>query len=203
MSLQTLTYYPNSKTVIVYDNIDENSNSTEYINIDFVTSASAFNALISGSDFGATVASIRYEIYSSSTLIAAFPYESTNYVLQYQSFQPFPTTSFSGVIQYYTFIDGVDISNNYYLQLSSSNINSPSSTVGLVPEGFFFTFPVYTGSIYNVVLYSGDGNYNNLYINNISGSSIFASTSSFSSSYNLIATQSFYSITASILYVVA
>ena len=81
MSLQTLTYYPNSKTVIVYDNIDENSNSTEYINIDFVTSASAFNALISGSDFGATVASIRYEIYSSSTLIAAFPYESTNYVL--------------------------------------------------------------------------------------------------------------------------
>ena len=104
---------------------------------------------------------------------------------------------------FYTFIDGVDISNNYYLQLSSSNINSPSSTVGLVPEGFFFTFPVYTGSIYNVVLYSGDGNYNNLYINNISGSSIFASTSSFSSSYNLIATQSFYSITASILYVVA
>jgi hypothetical protein len=200
MSLQTLTYYPSSKTVILYDNINENSTSTTYTNISFVTSASAFNALISGSDFGATVASIRYEIYSGSTLIAAFPYESTNYVLQYQDFQPFPTTSFSGVIQYYTSINGVDVNSNYYLQLSSSNISSPSSTVGLVPEGFFSIFTIYTGSIYNIVLYSGDGSYNNLYINNISGSPIFASTSSFSSSYNLIATQSFYAITASISY---
>jgi hypothetical protein len=197
--MANIYYYPSSSTVIIKEtvNINTDYNQIVYNNISLVTSASAFET--SGSEFNATVADIRIMLYSGSILVATFPYDQSNLYIDYTS-PVNPTT----LIQYNTFISGSTLNSNYYFKIINSSSLEEVLNVGLDLQPNLAGLYINSGSKYNLTLYSGDSNINNLYIYNDSSSLIYSASSAYSASFTLNPTSStYYQLTASIYYYIA
>jgi hypothetical protein len=192
---QNLYYTPASSSLVLIR--DGDISPIYWYDVDRLEiSGSAYDATISGSDFGGTAASARIYAYSSSVLLISFPLEDTN--LYYPPF-PFPltiedfyspvstTSSFSSLSWNFT-IDGIFSS----AELSGSGVliydlTTSSSYLSYYQESANGSFPLTSGDNYLFAV-SGSGSYNSyLYINDItSGSNIItlsASNAYISASY--------------------
>jgi hypothetical protein len=200
--MTNIYYYPSSSTAIIKDIINNSTSPDQltspdqitYNNVTLVTSASAFET--SGSEFNATVADIRIMLYSGSILLASFPYGQSNLYVDYAP----PTINPTVLIQSDTIISGSNPNSNYYFKVINSSSLEEMFNIGLDIEPSLAGFFIDSGSKYNVTLYSGDSNINNLYV--YSGSSlIYSASSSYSASYTLTPTSSvYYQFSASISY---
>jgi hypothetical protein len=194
--MTNIYYYPSSSTAIIKETVNSNidPNQITYTGISLVTSASAFST--SGSEFNATVADIRIMLYSGSILVATFPYDQSNLYIDYTPSVVNPTI----LIQSNTFISGSNPNINYYFKIINSSSLDETFNIGLDLQPNLSGLYINSGSKYNLTLYSGDSNTNNLYV--YSGSSlIYSASSSYSASYTLNPTSStYYQITASIYY---
>lgn len=151
-------------------------------------SGSAYDATVSGSNFGGTVATVRIYAYSGSTLIVSFPLEDTN--LYYRQpppiipYIPSPTSS-------YTFL-GWNYSITNYPSFNAAQLSGSGGSIysnalsasylilnGAELETSIGAFSIETNSTYSFTV-SGSGSTEiGLYINNdTSGSVIFAQTAS-------------------------
>lgn len=151
-------------------------------------SGSAYDATVSGSDFGGTVATARIYAYSGSTLIVTFPLESTNlFYIQPPPiipYIPFTTSSFVALNWNFGFTNYVSFTAG---QLSGSGASIYNNTLsasfltfnGSEGESAGGTFNIIANNSYSFAV-SGSGSTEiGLYINNdTSGSVIFAQTAS-------------------------
>lgn len=202
--MTNIYYYPSSSTAIIKDIINNSTsfdqltypNQIIYNNITLVTSASAFET--SGSEFNATVADIRIMLYSGSILVATFPYDQSNLYIDYT-----PSVNPTILIQYNTFLSGSSPNSDYYFKIKNSSSLEEVINVGLDLQPNLSGLYINSGSKYNVTLYSGDSNINDLYV--YSGSSlIYSASSAYSASYTLTPTSStYYQFSASIYYYIA
>ena len=174
-------------------------------------SGSAYDATISGSGFGGTVATVRIYAYSGSTLIVSFPLEETN--LYYREPPPIiPFTPFSTAS--YTFL-GWNFNITNYSSFTAAQLSGSGGSIysnalsasylilnGTELETSIGAFSIETNSTYSFTV-SGSGSTEiGLYINNdTSGSVIFSQTASsgyISASYVPLAFNN-YSVTFSII----
>jgi hypothetical protein len=169
-------------------------------------SGSAYDATVSGSDFGGTVASARIYAYSGSTLIVTFPLESTNLFFQ----QPPPilpanspeTSSLSLLNWNFNTIYSPDPSGSGASIYDSSSAFNYINLHGYDGESLGGSFLLTSGNNY-IFSVTGSGTSEiGLYINNdTSGSVVFTQTASsgyISTSYSLLAFND-YSVTFSII----
>jgi hypothetical protein len=174
-------------------------------------SGSAYDATVSGSEFGGTVATARIYAYSGSTLIVSFPLEETN--LYYREpppiipFTPFSTASYTFLgwnfnITNYSSFTAAQLSGSGGSIYSNALTSSYLILNGAELETSIGAFSIETNSTYSFAV-SGSGSTEiGLYINNdTSGSVIFAQTASsgyISASYVPLAFNN-YSVTFSII----
>jgi len=195
---QNLYYTPTSSSLVLIR--DGDISPIYWYDVDRLEiSGSAYDATISGSDFGGTVASARIYAYSSSILLVSFPLEDTN--LYYPPFpfpltlgdfyQPASTTSSFNSLSWNFIIDGIFSSG----ELSGSGVSvydltTSSSYLSYNQESANGSFPLISGNNYLFAV-SGSGSYDSyLYLNDItSGSNIIslsASNAYVSTSYILL-----------------
>lgn len=169
--------------------IKENEDTYSWNNISSLQiSGSAYDATVSGSGFGGTVATARIYAYSGSTLIVSFPLEDTN--LFYSQPPPiiptfFPNTSSFSLLNWNFNITYYSSFTAGQLSGSGASIYDNSSTSSyLVLSGNEFetlngSFNIVVGNTHSFTV-SGSGSTEiGLYINNdTSGSVIFSQTAS-------------------------
>jgi hypothetical protein len=169
-------------------------------------SGSAYDATISGSDFGGTVATARIYAYSGSTLLVSFPLEETNIYYEFSDYNfNNPILPFTSSFSYITWDFAIDYINTPEASGSGCTIyDSSSSTLYLSQfiESGGGGFPLISGNNY-IFTVSGSGSYDAyMYLNDItSGSNIFTISSSnsyISTSYTPIAFHD-YQVTFSVL----
>jgi hypothetical protein len=177
--MQKINHYPLTNTVV----FEDGSYQVIYSGVNLVQSY--------------TNSSSRLDVMSGSALLASFPYEQTDLFIFTSSL--FNATSSNNVVfQYNTIVSGLNPSSSYYFKIVNSASLSEELNVGLDINLNVDSIFV-TSSKYNITLYSGDINLNDLQI--YSGSTlIYSSSLSVSSSFTLNATSSvYYLISASIL----
>jgi len=178
---QNLYYTPASSSLVL---IREEDNPYYWYNISRLEiSGSAYDATVSGSDFGGTVVSARIYAYSGSVNVVSFPLEDTNLYfppfpnpLSLDSFYDSPalTESYSG------FYWDLEIGNPFTEgELSGSGISlfdSSSSTIYLNYgiESSNGAFSIVSGNSY-ILSVSGSGSFNlSLTLNNITSGSVIS-----------------------------
>jgi hypothetical protein len=175
-------------------------------------SGSAYNATISGSDFGGTVGTARIYAYSSSTLLVSFPLEETNiyyntfpdYAFSSPVFPPNFTSSYSYASWNLNIENTISFTSGQLSGSGGSIYDSSSAALYLSQniESNAGSFPLISGNNY-IFTVSGSGSVQiGLYINNTtSGSVIFSQTASsgyISASYVPLAFND-YSVTFSVI----
>jgi hypothetical protein len=208
---QDLFYTPASASLVLIRSTDP----SPYYWYDITSlqiSGSAYDATVSGSDFGGTAATARIYAYSGSVQVVSFPLEGTN--LYYPPF-PFPTsisdyyfeatqsTLYSAV--YFNF--DLDTSTFTSGELSGSGISIYNNTlsasvISTTLNSVNGAIPLIAGNNYTFAV-SGSGSYTSyLYINDVSSGSnvvsLSASNASVSASYTLLNFHD-YSVTFSII----
>jgi hypothetical protein len=161
---------PNDSVYYVWDNVDR-----------LEISASAYDASISGSEFGVTVGDLKIYAYSGSTILATFPADSTNIYYTdppYESTFFVSTSSYANLILQFNIIDvtGPEINGT---ACSIFQLPSTSSYFSLIAESGSGAFSVATDVTYSLFV-SGSGSYDAyLYLNDRTlGSSSYALSSS-------------------------
>lgn len=206
---QNLYYTPVSSSLVL---IREGDSPYYWYDITSLQiSGSAYDATISGSDFGGTAATARIYAYSGSVQVVSFPLEDTN--LYYPPF-PIPLTiedyyapSLTATSSFSTIYWNFDLDPSFSpSELSGSgisiyNLTNSSSFLNITLESANGGFPLISGNSYLFAV-SGSGSYDTyLYINDItSGSNVLtlsASNAYVSASYTLLEFHN-YSITSSI-----
>ena len=166
-------------------------------------SGSAYDATISGSGFGGTVATVRIYAYSGSTLIVSFPLEETNlYYREPPPIIPFTLLGWNFNITNYSSFTAAQLSGSGGSIYSNALSASYLILNGTELETSIGAFSIETNSTYSFTV-SGSGSTEiGLYINNdTSGSVIFSQTASsgyISASYVPLAFNN-YSVTFSII----
>ena len=193
---QDLYYISGSQTLTL---INENGKSDSWEGVTSLEiSGSAYDATISGSDFGGTAATARIYAYSSSILLVSFPLEETNI---YYSIPNNIGLEASGnlVLLDYSFIsDDPSVTGSYFsiydLTISGSYISSNQTGSG--------GFSILAGNNYLFSVTESNGNTACLYFNDItSGSNILtlcATSATTSSTYTPIAFHD-YQVTFSVI----
>lgn len=167
MLQQTLTYFITGSTAV----LQGEGNNIIFSNVSLNISGSEYETGVPGG-FKSTVGTIRIELYSGSILVADFPYDQTNLIIN-SSPAAFATSS-----------------NNINLQLSyKSEIypNSPynikitkSSSLDVLTEAFFpnafVNLSANSSSKYIVEAYSGDNKYNELALYDATSSLLLTSS---------------------------
>lgn len=163
-------------------------------------SGSAYDATISGSEFGGTVATARIYAYSSSVLIVSFPLESTN--LYYNNFPNNFGSEVSGNLVFLDFSsisDDPSITGSYFSIYDLTTTSSYISSYNTTGSG---GFSIIAGNNYLFTITESNGNTAYLYFNNTtSGSNILtlsASSNTVSASY-IPAAFSDYQVTFSVI----
>lgn len=196
--LQLLTYYTLSNTAVLEN---EFLFQQIYSDVSLNISASAYDTIDSGStDFGVTVGEVRIDLISGSTLIASFPYDQTNLIINSSSL--FYTTSSDNIgIQYITQISGSDPDFSYYFKIINSSSLETKTDTGIFPFQNINFISLNSSSLYNIQLYSGNNKQNNVYVYNSASvlllSSSWIGTSSYGITLNPTASN-FYFISASV-----
>jgi hypothetical protein len=177
--MQKINHYPLTNTVV----FEDGSYQVLYSGVSLIQSF--------------TNSSSRLDIMSGSALLASFPYEQTDlFIFTSSLFNA--TSSNNNILQYNTIVSGINPSSSYYFQIVNSASLSEELNVGLDinlnVDSIFIS-----SSKYNITLYSGDANINDLQV--YSGSTlIYSGSSATSSSFTLNATSSiYYLVSASIL----
>jgi len=167
MLQQTLTYFITGSTAV----LQGEGNNIVFSNVSLNISGSEYETGVPGG-FKSTVGTIRIELYSGSILVADFPYDQTNLIINPSS-AAFATSS-----------------NNINLQLSyKSEIypNSPynikitkSSSLDVLTEAFFpnafVNLSANSSSKYIAEAYSGDNKYNELALYDATSSLLLTSS---------------------------
>ena len=175
-----------------------NENGTTYW--DYISSleisGSAYDATISGSEFGGTAATARIYAYSGSTLIVSFPLEGTNinYLnVEVPFFNSFTSLDFSSITNDNT------VTGSYF---SIYDLTTTSSYITISDQTGSSGFTLVSGSTYLFTISGSSGYDVYLYLNDItSGSNILtlsASNSSISASYTPLPFHD-YSVTFSVI----
>ena len=162
-------------------------------------SGSAYDATVSGSDFGGTVATARIYAYSGSLLLVSFPLEETNIYYEVPNeFETFVSSSFV-LLDYISISDNPLVSGSYF---SIYDLTSTSSYVNLYNQTGSGGFSLVAGNSYLFSITESNGDTAYLYFNDItSGSNILtlsASSNTVSSSYTPIAFRD-YQVTFSVI----
>lgn len=208
---QDLFYTPASSSLVLVRSTDP----SPYYWYDITSvqiSGSAYDATVSGSDFGGTAATARIYAYSGSTLVVSFPIEGTN--LYYPPFpNPLVFKSFYKPIEYTSSFAGFDwsfIVDGYF-----TNDELSGSAFSVYDSGsntYYITGSIYSDeggsgivgeNTYNLYV-SGSGSYYNAYLtlnNDTLGITLFNGSSSNSPiSASFVATSSYnYSAVFSII----
>lgn len=175
MLQQTLTYFITGSTAV----LQGEGNNIVFSNVSLNISGSEYETGVPGG-FKSTVGTIRIELYSGSILVADFPYDQTNLIINSSS-AAFATAATK---LYSTF------SNNINLQLSyKSEIypNSPynikitkSSSLDVLTEASFpnafVNLSANSSSKYIAEAYSGDNKYNELALYDATSSLLLTSS---------------------------
>ena len=207
---QNLYYSPLSSSLVL---IREGDNPYYWYDITSVQiSGSAYDATVSGSDFGGTAATARIYAYSGSVQVVSFPLEETN--LYYPPF-PIPLTiedyyspSLTATASFSTVYWNFDLDPSFSpSELSGSwisiyDLTTSSSFINITLESANGGVPLTSGNTYLFTV-SGSGSFDTyLYINDItSGSNVLilsASNAYVSASYTLLEFHN-YSITSSVI----
>ena len=161
---------PNDPTYYVWNNIDR-----------LEISASAYDATISGSGFGATIGDLKIYAYSGNTILVTFPADSTNI---YYTNPPYESTFFIPTSSYANLVLQFDITDVTSPEINGTacsvfQLPSTSSYFSLIAESGSGAFNIITNATYSLFV-SGSGSYNAyLYLNNRTlGSSSYAISSS-------------------------
>lgn len=173
---QDLYYTPSSSSLVLI----KEGNDTPYYwyNVSLLQiSGSAYDATISGSDFGGTAATARIYAYSGSTLLVSFPLEGTN--LYYPPFpNPLSLESFyyaSPITQSYsTFYWNFDFEGVKPVSISLYDSSSATSFLNEVTESNNGAFSIISGNTYILSVSGGYFDYAELTITNITSGSIAA-----------------------------
>ena len=192
MLQQTLTYYISGSAITLSN---DNGVVQTYYNSTYEISGSEYETGPGG--FKSTVATIRINIVSGSILLASFPYDETNLIINSSSAE-FATSSDNITIQYTTYqTDNIFNPLYYFKIINSSSLQEIVNTAINPPENLSST-TANSSSKYIVELYSGDNKYNQINLYDATSSLLFASsyiTGSGSIVLNLTGS-SFYSINA-------
>ena len=161
---------PNDPTYYVWNNVDR-----------LEISASAYDATISGSGFGATIGDLKIYAYSGNTILVTFPADSTNI---YYTNPPYESTFFIPTSSYANLVLQFDITDVTSPEINGTacsvfQLPSTSSYFSLIAESGSGAFNIITNATYSLFV-SGSGSYNAyLYLNNRTlGSSSYAISSS-------------------------
>ena len=161
---------PNDPTYYVWNNIDR-----------LEISASAYDATISGSGFGATIGDLKIYAYSGNTILVTFPADSTNI---YYTNPPYESTFFIPTSSYANLVLQFDITDVTSPEINGTacsvfQLPSTSSYFSLIAESGSGAFNIVTNATYSLFV-SGSGSYSAyLYLNNRTlGSSSYAISSS-------------------------
>lgn len=191
---QDLYYISGSQLLtIVYDS----GRTIEWNNVTSLQiSGSAYDATVSGSDFGGTVATARIYAYSGSALLVSFPLEETN--LYYNlPFENFSTSSYV-FLDYSSISDDPSISGSYF---SIYDLVSSASFISFNQTGSG-GFSLLAGNNYLFSITESNGNTAYLYFNNItSGSNILTLSASSNATSSLYVPVAFndYQVTFSVI----
>lgn len=176
-------YYISGSQVLTL--VAENGKSDSWEGITSLEiSGSAYDATISGSDFGGTAATARIYAYSGSILLVSFPLEETNL---YYTFPNNIGTEVSGntvLLDYSSISDDPSITGSYF---SIYDLTISGSYISLLNQTGSGGFSILAGNNYLFIVTESNGNTAYLYLNNTtSGSNILtlsASSNIVSSSY--------------------
>jgi len=188
-------YYISSSQILTLINENGQSNFWEGIT-SLEISGSAYDATVSGSDFGGTVATARIYAYSGSTLLISFPLEETNlyYNLPFENF----STNRYVFLDYSSISDDPSISGSYF---SIYDLVSSASFVSFNQTGSG-GFSLLAGNNYLFSITESNGNTAYLYFNNItSGSNILTLSASSNATSSLYVPVAFndYQVTFSVI----
>lgn len=161
---------PNDAVYYVWDNVDR-----------LEISASAYDATVSGSEFGTTIGILNIYAYSGSVILATFPAESTNI---YYTNPPYESTFFVSTSSYANLNLIFNITDVTSPEINGTACSifllpSTSSYFSLIAESGSGAFSIQTNTTYSLFV-SGSGSYDAyLYLNNRTlGSSSYAISSS-------------------------
>ena len=181
---QDLYYTPTSASLVL---IKEGDNNPHYwYNVNRLEiSGSAYDATVSGSDFGGTAASARIYAYSGSTLLVSFPLEETNLY-----YPPFPNPlSLAGFYyappitqSYSTFYWNFNFEGVTPVSVSLYDSSSNDNFLNEVTESNNGAFSIVSGNTYILSVSGGYFDYAELTITNVSSGSIAAYVTGSSSS---------------------
>jgi hypothetical protein len=167
MLLQTLTYYLTGSTAVLKGEGSE----TIFNNVSLNISGSEYETSSPGG-FSSTVGTIRIELYSGSILIADFPYNQTNLLINSSS-ATFATSSNNFAFQLN--LQSEEYSNSPYvfkiIESSSLNTLTESSLPDLIVN-----ILANSSSKYITELYTGNNKYNSLSLYDITSSLILTSS---------------------------
>jgi hypothetical protein len=174
---QDLYYTPTSSSLVLIKEGDNNNPYYWYDVSRLEISGSAYDATISGSDFGGTAASARIYAYSGSVLLVSFPLEDTNLY-----YPPFPnpisleSLYYAAPItqSYSTFYWNFDFEGVTPVSVSLYDSSSAISFLNEVTESNNGAFPIISGNTYILSISGGYFDYAELTITNITSGSIAA-----------------------------
>lgn len=167
MLQQTLTYYVSGSAITLSNDdvvIQTYNNVTYQITSSFVMGP--------GSDYTAYT---RIEIISGSTLLATFPYDQTNLIINSAS-SAFTTSSNNIGIQYTTTATSIFPNSSYFFKIINSSSLYDLTNIGIIPGNNTLFTPANSSSKYIAELYSGDNKYNQIYLYDATSSLLFTSS---------------------------
>lgn len=168
MLQQTLTYYVSGSAITLSN---DNAIIQTYLNSTYEISGSSYETNPGG--FKSTVATIRINVISGSILLASFPYDETNLVINSSSNLYFPTP-----------LPNLNFQLNYQSEIYpnspySVKVIKSSSLVTLTESGVpnnFINIAADSSSKYIIEAYTGDNKYNELALYNATSSLILTSS---------------------------
>lgn len=172
MLQQTLTYYVSGSAITLSD---DSGIIQTYFNSTYEISGSEFETGVPGG-FKSTVGTIRINVISGSTLLASFPYDETNLIINSSSIE-FVTISENINLQYSTLsLVFSDINPSYYFSIINSSSLENIRNVGLSSTKNTNTITLDSSSKYVVQLYSGNNKYNQIKLYDATSSLLFTSS---------------------------
>ena len=167
MLQQTLTYYVSGSTAV----LQGEGNEFVFNNVSLYVSGSEYETGVPGG-FESTVGTIRIELYSGSILIADFPYDQTNLIINSSSSEFAPSIYNINLkldVQSETFFNPL-----YYIKILESSSLSSITETNL--SEYIINVPANSSSKYIVEAYSGDNKYNELALYDATSSLLLTSS---------------------------
>lgn len=172
MLQQTLTYYVSSSTAAL---TNDNALQQVYYNVQYEISGSEFETSTPGG-FESTVATIRINIISGSTLIASFPYDQTNLIIDSSSGKYTIAPPSDILLQYTTNLIGVPSDPSFYFLIENSSSLAEIVNVGVADGTNTVNITETSSNAYNITFNTKPSTYNSLYIYDANDSLIFSTT---------------------------